>query len=255
MIPRSRPQTLELGNYLVADNVNLPKLTNRREKAADCIKRMFCNDTKGCCVISSKFHGLGLVSAALNGTPILGTDAEVLSIYRYFSPWDTGCNMAQVLDYMKATGIKMGGSIRKIDGYVAVNYTSKQLIMASIDLIGYLAIGMSLCNDWYSSNEGDLLIPNNSRIVGGHEMCGYDYDEEGVIAGTWAGTRKIRWDAMTNGQFIDELYVPLLPEWYNTQGVAVSGINVADLRSDLDKIGGGTMPPISAPPVLPFDWS
>lgn len=256
VVPKSRPKALRLGEYIDAAAVDLPKSTNRREKAAAAIKRMYLNagpGARGDCVIADRGHELGLHSGFLTGTPIQATDQEIAAIYRYFSPWDKGCVITQVLDYQQANGLKLGGQLRKIDGYIAVNFTKPDLIRVGIELFGTVVLGCSLREDWYNSTEGATWDVSRSAIVGGHDVAGIDYDETGVIIATWGGMRTVTWAALAGGDF-DEAYLTLAPEWYDDKKIAASGLAVADLQADLAKIGAGTIPPIAS--VSPnYDWS
>ena len=58
--PKARPLCLALENYLGAAASAPPAKSDWRAKAAAALGRMYLNDRLGCCVISSKAHGIGV---------------------------------------------------------------------------------------------------------------------------------------------------------------------------------------------------
>src|SRR5207248_687488 len=87
-------------------------------KAAPSVSRMYRNNVKGCCVISGKFHLLGIWTANDTDSPgvALATDTEVDSQYaRICGPGDNGCYIPAVLDWFKKNGLVLGGKTYKTD--------------------------------------------------------------------------------------------------------------------------------------------
>ena len=66
---------------------------------------------------------------------------------------------------------------------------------------------------------------------------------------TWGGLRTITWDAFVSTRYLDEAYAMLSPDWYSSNKLAPCGINADDLKSDLEKIGNGTIPDINPQPT------
>jgi hypothetical protein len=224
-------------------------------KAALAIARMYLNDTYGDCVIASAYHQEGLWSGNESGTPVLGTDAEVLSSYHTIcGPGDNGCDISTVLDYTRDKGLLFGGVTKKIDAYVSVDHTNKLLVQAAIDLFGTLKLGIDLPSAWANSPEGGLWDVTSSGIVGGHDVPCAAYDAIGVTILTWAGTRKITWAAFMSTKWLTECYAPLAPDWYNNANLAPNGIDAATLKANLAAIANGTVPPFGPPPAVPMDW-
>src|SRR5205814_2031910 len=101
---------------------SLPASVDWSAKAMASISRVYLNNQYGDCVIASAYHQEGIWSGNETGTPVLGTDQEVLAMYhRICGPGDNGCNIAEVLDYTKRTGLPFNGVIKKIDAYVSVD--------------------------------------------------------------------------------------------------------------------------------------
>lgn len=250
--PAVRPTAPRLSAYMGAAPANLPAQVDYLNAAAmESIKRYFLNDSLGCCVISDLAHRIGVHSANESGAAVIPTDAEVNKVYRYFSPRDTGCVISQVLNYYRDTGLQLGGKVRKIDGYVSVDWRNPDLLKAAILLFGNVQIGFALPQEWYKSADKSAWDVTSTRIVGGHDVGGFAYDEDGVTIATWAGTRKFLWKALGSTRYVSECYSVVAPEWYEKDGVSATGLDVAALKADLARLGDGSLPPI-APPI---DWS
>lgn len=252
--PAAPPQCLRLGSYLGAPTVPPPKELDYYTKAAKAIKHMYLNDQFGCCVISDCAHAVGVWSAndaaTEGGSTVIATDFEVLTAYQQIcGPGDNGCNVASVLDYKRTRGIKFGGQVHKIDGYVVVDFRNKIEVQVALYLFGTLTIGLNLPKDWLESPENGVWIPTRSAIQGGHDVMGVGYNDHGVVISTWGGLRLIRWDAFTSTQWLDESYVQLAPLWYGNDNLAPNGIDVTMLKADLAKLKGGFIPDL--PPVGP----
>lgn len=246
--PKARRQCLNLAAYYDAskDTAPPPTSVDWAAKAMASLSRWYNNDQYGCCVPTSSYHGIGIWTG--NDTPAvaLATDAEVLNAYHTIcGPGDNGCVITDVLDYARDHGLLCNGVRHKIDGYVSVDWTNKKLVMVAIDLFGGGRIGINLPDAWTCTNcTWDVT---NTRIVGGHDVRICGYDSVGVKVSTWAGLVTITWDAFLSTRWIEEMYVELSPDWYNSDKLAPNGIDVATLKADLDMIGGGGLPPLPDP--------
>ena len=254
--PVARTPTPRLSCYLdLAGATPPPDVVDYTPKAKAALARMYLNDTYGDCVIAGVGHGLGVASGNDTGTPILCTDAEILAVYRIFSPrGDHGCVISQVLDRYQDTGFQLGGALRKIDGYVSVDNTNKLETQIAIFLFSSLKLGINLPHEWVSSQVWDVT---NSMIVGGHDVELISYNATGPIVSTWGSTRQMTWAALASHRIVDECFLPLYPEWYGLDNLAPVGLDKATLAADLAKIGTGDLPPIAPEqppmPVVPPD--
>lgn len=251
--PAALPSVPRLGAYfdpaLMA--VAPPASTNRRDKAAASLARMYRNDVEGDCVIAGKLHAMGLWSAADADSPgeVIATDQEAHSQYvRICGPGDRGCVITQVLDVFRARGLTAGGRTYKIDGYVAVDHADALLVKVALVLFGTLSIGINLPEAWTQEAVWDATT---TRIVGGHDVTCVDYDDRGVYVASWGRVYLITWRAFTDPRWVEEAYCMLAPLWYGDDRVAPSGVDVGALRADLDKLSHGLMPdlPDVRPPV------
>lgn len=241
--------------YTEGTKAALPDSTNWLDKAMDAIKRPYLNNQYGDCVIASLFHIVGLWTANKIGTPLQGSDAEVLSTYRIWNPGrqDGGCDIGTVNNYWRDHGVTVNGQLHKIDSYVSVNNANKDLVKAAIALFGNVKLGIDLPGSWQQNNT--TWDVTNSRSVGGHDVPSLDYDASGVKIATWGGLRTITWPAFTSRQYISEAYSCLSPDWYGADGMAPNGIDVATLKSDLDLIKAGQIPSVGpVAPNVPNEW-
>lgn len=241
----------------VKDVAPPPASVDYSSKAMASLSQMYLNDTLGDCVIAGKEHGIGITSGNESGTPIIATDAETDDNYvSICGPGDQGCNITDVLDAMKAGKFTMAGKPATIDDYVSVDWSNQTLVMVALEVFGWLTIGVNLTDDCTDSGPG-VVWNFAGRIVGGHDITIYKYDDKGVYISTWAtiGTL-IPWNVFMknagNGPGVEECYASLAPTWYNAGNLAPNGIDVATLQADLKAIGSGTVPVVTPPaPVVP----
>lgn len=250
--PKARPVALRFSAYFfpAAMTVPPPALVDYHTKAAESIKRVYLNDRLGDCVIAGKYHSVGMWTAADSGAAVVGTDQEVQAMYRTIcGPGDNGCNITEVLDYFKSTGLPFGGVNHKIDAYVAIDWTNKLETQVAMFLFGPLTCGVNLPSGWTS---GPWSVANAGRIVGGHDVPTAGYDENGVKISTWGEIRDCEWAAWQSRNWFEEVYAILSPDWYGNDNLAPCGVDTTTLRADLEKLGGGSIPPLT-PPVI--DWT
>lgn len=241
-----------LGAFFSAANDQSPPPagTNWRAKAGAAIAQTYGNTQQGDCVIASKLHQVGVWTANETGTPALSSDSEALQQYHAIcGAWDQGCVITDVLDHFKSQGLTLGGKVHKIDNYVAIDWTNKQLVQVAIDLFGSGCVGINLPNAWTCTN--CVWDVTNTRNVGGHDVPFVDYDAQYVYILTWGGTVQVTWQAFTSRNWIEEAYIELSPDWYSNADLAPNGINVTALQAAFAAIQNGQIPPI---PDAPPDW-
>lgn len=227
------------------DQAPPPAKVDYYTKASASLSRVYLNDQYGDCVIAGKYHQEGVWSA--NDTTqgqqptVVGTDSEVLSAYHTIcGPGDHGCVITEVLDYFQKTGLTFSGVTKTIDGYVGIDWTNKLMVQVALEVFGGLTIGINLPSAWTCTNcTWDVT---NTQIVGGHDVCCVGYDDTGVQIATWGGIVTITWAAFLSKNWIEECYAELAPDWYGQDKVAVNGINLTQLRADLQALASGQIP-------------
>ncbi len=228
--------------------VNPPAVVDWWSKLPTVVKQMYGNDAKGDCVIAGKMKQIGIWtgSDSPTNTPVIGTTQEALSQYaKICGPGDNGCMITAVMDEMKAGRFTTGGVVHKLDNYVAVDWTNKQLIQVALSIFGSLTLGINLPNDWTCTN--CTWDTTTSRIVGGHDVPAVGCTPTGVQILTWAGIVTITWAAFTSKTWLEECYVELSPDWYGNDKLAPNGIDSVTLAQDLVLLDGGTVPPLPGP--------
>jgi hypothetical protein len=240
----------------------LPDSVDWFAKAMASIGQVLRNDVKGCCVISSAGHEVGLWTGNESGAPVLISDAEIDAAYAIWNPGrqDNGCDISTVLNYTRDHGLMLGGQLHKIDSYVAVDNANWDLCRAALASGGTLKLGIDLPGAWEQAPDNGAWDVTNSRVVGGHDVPAGAYSiivVAGVIVGikiaTWGGLRTITKAAFTSKQYITECYMPLSPDWYAKNNTAPNGLDGATLKADQIAIGNGQIPSVG-PPEVPLDW-
>jgi hypothetical protein len=150
-----------------------------------------------------------------------------------------------VLDAMKAGGLPFNGQPHKIDGYVAVDWTNKELVKAALYIFGNLTLGINLPGDWTRNAIWDVT---NSGVVGGHDVTAVGYRADGVVISSWGKLYLITWAAFTSKRWLEEVWVLLGPDWYGSDKLAPSGVNLAALQADLAKVAAGQIPTVDPGP-------
>lgn len=249
MRPKALPMCLSLADYLAkgaAASVP-PAQSDWSKKSLPSLSRMYVNDQQGCCVISSCYHHVGLWTG--NDTPSVVTveDKEVRATYSKLKagPGDSGCVISDVLNYWRAGGIKVNGKVNKIDGYVSVSNRNGDVSRFGIHLLGGLKLGINLPQEWYDRT--DVWDVTKTRIIGGHDVLAVGYDATGVYVSTWGMVVRMTWPAFSAATWVEEAYALLSRDWYNDDDLAPSGLRVDQLKSDLDKLGGGVLPDVGPP--------
>lgn len=238
-----------------------PEKSWLNDEAMKSAKMVLANDRYGNCVIASDLHAEGVSSANESGTATLSSDSEAVSEYFRLCGHlgnDVGCIITQVKDAKMTGGISCGGKRRKSLGYAAIPPSNELAVKTAILIAGAgVNIGFNVPSKWmgsatYDGAVWDLPI-TGSRWMGGHDMRAISYNAIGVQFSTWGVVVTMTWRALADARIVDEMYVEL-PESWNTDGTAPSGIDTAGLKAALEAFRAGKVPewqPTSPPPPAP----
>lgn len=259
MVPRkSGSRAPKLATYLTDAPSNAPAAVDYHSGVA-ALARMYMNNVYGCCVISGKAHSIGLWSKTDAKADVQLTDQQIVDLYRKLAAvpgQDSGCVITDVLDYLVASGFPdSAGGGHKIDGYVAVDPTNRELVKAAVYLFGAPTIGFMVTNQMVRSAKNGAVWssfdPND--VAGGHDVSVVGYDETGVKLSTWGVVVTMAWSVFTDPRCVTECYALLSPDWYGTDKVsAATGLNVGALKADMDALRNGKVPDVTPPPVPPL---
>lgn len=225
---------------------------------------MMLNDQLGDCTCASAGHGEHTWSTRTKHKEV-PSDQIILEMYSRTGArqglsnddgrWMAG-NGVGVLDIWKNEGMMQAdGSLEKIDGYAAVDYTNKSEVTAAGYWFGGLSIGIALpeaaAYQWVEAQQrGVRTIWSTSRRLhdgstnpgswtpgtwGGHEIWVTSINKIGPVAVSWAQRVQMTWAWWM--QYLDEAYAILSPDWINHLTMqSPSGLDLIALRDELSSI-------------------
>jgi hypothetical protein len=205
---------------------------------------MLLNDQLGDCVIAGMMHLTMGWRANAGNPPPQPVDSEVIAAYSAIggyvpgdSSTDRGCNMLNALNYWRNTGISIGGETHKILAFAEVNLKDDAEVKAALWLFGGLFTGFEMPQS--AANAATWTVASGfphgksqPGSWGGH--CAPLAAENG--AGCF---QTITWGELmpTAHNFVadycDEAYAVLSPEWFQRNGQAPCGFDLAALQADL----------------------
>ena len=259
---------VKLKHYLHADLAAPPASTNYRTQAMAAIRRMYENDKLGCCTISAKAHLKGIVTGnADGGTPVQFSDDQIIKWYELITGYnpnipstDRGADMQTVLNWFVKNGY--GTGLQKPLGWAAVDLSNPTEVKQAAFLFEGVDVGGDLPDTAvtpFPSADGEWNFSGAPDPDNGHDFPVIDYDQNGVYVATWALVMHIKWaDFGRIGSKVNggEGYILLDADMIaKANGKAPSGLALADLINDFDKLYGGNVPvpappaPTPAPPV------
>jgi len=228
---------------------------------------MLGNADWGDCVLAEAGHHEQSVSTFGAKTPVRLTTDEVLTAYSAITgfdphagppgsnPTDRGTNMQRALGYWRKKGI--GG--RKILAFAEVNVHNLSEVVAAIEVFGALAVGVNLpaaAMDQFNAGESWTVLTDDGGIEGGHavHVAGFDRDAKTFTLTTWGRVTTMTWAWWL--AYVEEAWVPVLPEWLDATGHSPAGLDLQGLGADFATLTGDPNPfPTQVPPapvVPPF---
>jgi hypothetical protein len=238
---RKMQRRLMLAKYLPRDLAPPPAAVNWTGK----VKKwpMYLNDQLGDCAIAGPYHQIECWTANVHGTPLIADDQYVCNDYAAVSGFngdpntDNGCNLIDVQNYWRQTGLY--GGTDKILGYAAVEPANTVHLKQGVQIFGSLNTGI-VCTDqmmevnsagrvWDIGNSGD---PQNG---GGHCVPIVAYDASTITVVTWGGLQKATWAWWQ--AFGREAYAIIAKDWVSS-GMAPCGFDLATLQADLAEVTG-----------------
>ena len=232
------PRTLQMANYL-----QLPKIPNARAWASKLSKPLgvMKNDSLGDCTCAAMGHAVQTwtANASKEVTP---SDNDIVAAYSAVGGYvpgnpgtDNGAVELDVLNYWRKTGL----SGKKIAAYVATEPQNLVHVKAAIELFGGCYIGLALpisaqSQKVWSVPSGGLHGNGTPGSWGGHAVWVLAYDTHTLTCITWGKLQKMTWQFW--GNFCDEAYGILSPDWIKKSGKSPSGFDINQLMTDLNLI-------------------
>jgi hypothetical protein len=221
------------------------------------------NDNLGDCVIAAGYHVEG-VETGNAGSLFHATLAQVIKDYSAIGGYvpgndstDQGCDEPTALNYWTQHGFANGS---KLLGWLAINPSNQQELMAACYLFENLFFGMELPDAWvnpFPSGHGFVWDAAGAPVPeNGHAVMGYGYDTHGVKIDSWGLEGTLTWAAIakycaqTAGGAVYVLCSP--DQLAKGAAKAPNGVAWHDLIVDFDAMGGHIpVPPVPAPTPPP----
>jgi hypothetical protein len=250
--PRIDPRTLQLSNYLrepkgAKNPHQLPTPPPEISYVVDVPSwPVLLNDQLGDCVIAAMGHMIQQWTYFATGGAGMQTmtDDEALAAYQEIGGYDpndpntdNGVCMLDALNYWRNAGIIVGGKLHKIGGYVATDPQNLLQARQAIWMFGNQFTGVQLpssvedANDWTVPDGGIYSFAGQPGGWGGHCVPTMAESPETLTCVTWGERLKMSHNFF--GDYCDEAYAVLSPDWLTAKGNSINGLNLAALQRDI----------------------
>jgi hypothetical protein len=213
---------------------------------------MYANDQYGDCTCAAAGHMIQNWTASADGE-VTPPETAVVKFYEHFvgtpPPPDAGCNMLQVLNYWRKTGLAQ----HKINAYAALRLKERSQAMTALYLFGSIYIGVALPD---FAVQGDPLtvpwvVPAGGAVGNaapdpnnGHCIPAVGYDANGLTIITWGEAKTMSWDFYD--AYADEAFAVLSQDFIQKSGTNLDGFDLAALQADLGEIASVSGAPAPA---------
>ena len=186
------------------------------------------NDQFGDCGPAGALH-LIQAQSANTGKLITPATSDALSLYTAltgFNPadpsTDQGVVLTDLLAYWQTTGIAVGSTVHKIEGFASVDISSVAQMRYAAYTFGGLYLGLNLpaaCQTAQNWNFGP-----GQQIEGGHCVILAGQGRAGGKIGTWGMWVPATWQFLLT--YLDEAYIVCSEDWVNSQDKSPSGLDL-----------------------------
>jgi hypothetical protein len=227
-------RTLKLAKYVAAAMPTPPKICNWTKGIKSY--GMMLNDNLGDCAIAAPAHQVQIWTMNASKEHTI-SDNDVLKAYEAVGGYkpghpdtDNGCNMLDVLNYWRKTGI----SDHKINAYAAIDLKYLDHFLQGVYLFGGSYIGLQLP----TSAQGQSVwkyTGDKPGTWGGHAVEVVAYDSYYFTCITWGKLQKMTHEFFT--VYADEAYAILSKEWIEKNKLSPNHFDISQLEADLAQIG------------------
>lgn len=240
-------RTLQLSRYVNTMKLPAPPATIDHASRLPTNIGMMGNDKYGDCTIAALAHMVQSWSVYADFPIKTISDKDILASYFTLSPNDQGCNMLDVLNYWRKTGV--GGD--KVEAFVETAVANVTQAKLAIQYFGSLYIGMSLpnTNTFGPWNVKKPTWPANRN--NGHAVCliGYNDSTEMFRTITWGQIVDMSYGWFK--KYCDESYACLNDVSLNASGLTPEGFDLKALTADLAHLGDPVTDPTPVPVPVP----
>jgi hypothetical protein len=209
---------------------------------------MYLNDTLGDCTIAGEGHMFGALSRYGLGTEAIFSDAVIQATYSRVGGYvpgdpstDQGCMMIDVLADAKANGITdTAGHVHKVAGSARLGNPANELLLGQVlDVFGSAYVGINCqasIQTEFADNE-PFTWTRGEPIEGGHCIVLQRRRPASTVGG--GVLDYVTWGALASATVgfqahaAEEVWAVVTEDWLKTNGFSVSGMNLAQLLSDM----------------------
>jgi hypothetical protein len=210
---------------------------------------MLGNDSVGDCVVADDGHQVLLWTANQpSGKIVVPTTADALAYYSALTGYDgtpgdasdQGCDPVANADYLKATGITVGGVVHKVDAWVPVDPSNAAGLKWATHLFGGVKFCVNLpqsAETQFGAGQPWTVLADDGGILGGHDILNVYYytDAQGNLwwlPVTWGQTQTTSepWRA----KYLDMAIAVLSKDFVNQQGMDAAGLDYSSLVAMLN---------------------
>ena len=207
---------------------------------------MYMNDTLGDCTCAGIGHAIGAWSQYVAGSEATFTDNAIEALYSAVSGYipgnestDNGATLQSVLAYMQSTGITdTNGKNHTVQAFAQLKETTFAQLDVALQLFGTVYLGINCPQSAEDQFEQGLwTYVKGSPILGGHcivlqQIANRPVGDYTII--TWGA--KVNATKQFMSTYLEEAWVPLSPDWLNAQGDTITGLDVAQLTTDMQAL-------------------
>lgn len=199
---------------------------------------MFANDRLGSCVPAAAAHRRICDSNALEATPDVVTDMDVIDLYALSSGFDPdtgrGDNGTNVLDMMKVLSNRDWVG-RKLYAYTKLILDSAVDVQRSIGWFGNSLLCLALPAAWRGQKVWDVASGRSGRpgTWGLHCVAACRYDHVNVYVRTWSTIIPLTWRALL--YYGTEAWTMLGSDWA-TKERSPGGLNLGQLHEAITHV-------------------
>lgn len=233
--PRHDPRTFKLSRFVSPHYTSPPA----QRWIPDNVKwGMMLNDQVGDCAIATPGHMIQSMTG-LAGQGFIPSDADIMQAYRDVSGYrdtkatDNGCNVLDVLNYWRTTGI----AGHKIYAFASVNPKNREEVDYAIYNFGGLFLGIDMPTAWGEAKvwdrvDGPTGIPGS---WGGHAVPALAYRKgTDTTIVSWGEEYSLTERAFS--LYVEEAWAVLSLDWLGVKKVAPNGFNFSALNAALNSL-------------------
>jgi hypothetical protein len=196
------------------------------------------NDHAGDCVVAAMGHVIEMWMSLASGQQQIITDAGIIQAYSDITGYDpatgssdSGMQIPDGLGYWFSHGV----SGHRLTRYVRIFPQLTRDIKLSIACFGACIVAMNVNAQILDAfRNGSDWIDSYGSADDGHCVPLIAYDSTYLECVTWGRVQRMNWAFF--GNYVDEAYVPLGPEWFRADGVSPSGYTAGGLSTLLTNI-------------------